>query len=652
MFKKITRVLMLISMVSISSVAWSQTVDNDNDGYDVSVDCDDNNSAVNPGASEVCNSIDDDCNSLTDDGLTFALYFTDADGDGFGANSDPGQSFCTAPSFSYAFSGGDCDDFDNSINPSATEICNLVDDDCDGIDDEGVTTVYYADSDGDTYGDASSTIDACSPLSGYVSDATDCNDANAAVNPGATEVCNTIDDDCDGLTDEDQSLTTGAMSGASDYCVPQTYGFATFSVAAVDGATSYTWTLPSGMSVLQGQGSATMSGFWTTNAAHAGIKGDVCVVASNACVSAVPVCKSINVQTTAPGRPGSIVGPGKLCPATSATFSVAAIGKASSYNWTLPAGLFITTGFGTNSINVVVDNNYVGGVISVVAVNGCGNSAIRSKTLYLNPITTPGVITGTSSGLCGASAVNYSTTGSLFASSYNWTVPSGAVITSGQGSNAIQVDFSGATGGGNVSVQAINGCGTSANRNLAVKLTPGQPSVISGPLSNCPGSVANYSVGAVPSATGYNWIVPGTASITGGQGTNAISVQWGLTEASGLTIRVIPSNACGNGTQRVQNGVSVANAACARLAAGTINDLTVYPNPASQDAIIRFTMEDASPAVIQIADITGRIVSTTTYDLTAGTHQLNLGVEELAAGLYTVSVVTSEKQSSLRLIIE
>jgi hypothetical protein len=652
MFKKITRVLMLISMVSISSVAWSQTVDNDNDGYDVSVDCDDNNAAVNPGASEVCNSIDDDCNGLADDGLTFTTYYADVDGDGFGASSDPGQSFCSTPSFQYAIIGGDCEDFDNSINPSATEVCNLVDDDCDGIDDEGVTTVYYADSDGDTYGDASSTIDACSPLSGYVSDATDCNDANAAVNPAATEVCNTIDDDCDGLTDEDQSLTTGAMSGASDYCVPQTYGFATFSVAAVDGATTYTWTLPSGMSVLQGQGSATMSGFWTTNAAHAGIKGNVCVVASNACVSAVPVCKSINVQTTAPGRPGSIVGAGKLCPGSNATYSISAIAKASSYSWTLPTGLSITSGAGTNSINVTADNSYIGGVVSVVAVNGCGNSAIRTKTLYLNPISTPGIITGTNSGLCGASAVNYSTTGSLSASSYNWTVPSGAVISSGQGTNAIQVDFSGATGGGNVSVQAINGCGTSANRNLAVKLTPGQPSLISGPLSNCPGSVANYSVGAVPSATGYNWIVPGTASITGGQGTNAISVQWGLTEASGLTIRVIPSNACGNGTQRVQNGISVANAACARLVSGTINNLSVYPNPAQEMAIVSFTMEDASPAVVQIADVTGRIVSTTSYDLMAGTHQLNLGVEELAAGLYTVSVVTSEKQSSLRLIID
>jgi hypothetical protein len=69
-------------------------------------------------------------------------------------------------------------------------------------------------------------------------------------------------------------------------------------------------------------------------------------------------------------------------------------------------------------------------------------------------------------------------------------------------------------------------------------------------------------------------------------------------------------------------------------------------------AIVSFTMEDASPAVVQIADVTGRIVSTTSYDLMAGTHQLNLGVVDLAAGLYTVSVVTSEKQSSLRLIIE
>ncbi|MBK7965344.1 MAG: putative metal-binding motif-containing protein [Bacteroidetes bacterium] len=48
-------------------------------------DCDDNNAAVNPGATEICNGIDDDCNGLSDDGLVFLDYYVDADGDGFGA---------------------------------------------------------------------------------------------------------------------------------------------------------------------------------------------------------------------------------------------------------------------------------------------------------------------------------------------------------------------------------------------------------------------------------------------------------------------------------------------------------------------------------------------------------------------------------------
>jgi hypothetical protein len=101
-------------------------------------------------------------------------------------------------------SEGDCDDADASVNPAAEEVCDGIDNDCDDEIDDGVTVDQYPDADSDGFGAATSTAERlCPGTPGYVPDNTDCDDANAAVNPGITESCDGLDDDCDGAVDED-----------------------------------------------------------------------------------------------------------------------------------------------------------------------------------------------------------------------------------------------------------------------------------------------------------------------------------------------------------------------------------------------------------------------------------------------------------------
>jgi hypothetical protein len=173
------------------------------DGYVGNTDdCDDADEDVGPGAAERCNGLDDDCDGDEDEGLDQTPAWRDADDDGFG---DPAieNGFCLRPA-GWTDNADDCADTDDQIAPGAPERCNGLDDDCDEDVDEGLPgTAWYADADGDGFGDPLAPVVACVSPAGHVGNDDDCDDTARDVSPGVVEACNGLDDDCDGSTDED-----------------------------------------------------------------------------------------------------------------------------------------------------------------------------------------------------------------------------------------------------------------------------------------------------------------------------------------------------------------------------------------------------------------------------------------------------------------
>ena len=204
-------------------------------------DCDDTTDLAHPEATEICDELDNDCDGTVDEEVTTTFY-ADVDADGWGDATVTEQA-CHLPT-GYAASAGDCDDTDAAVSPDATEVCNEVDDDCDGLVDDaddsldtGTATTWYADVDGDGYGDADSSSLACEQPSATVTDATDCDDGDAAVNPAATEVCDAADtdEDCSGAADDDDSgVDTSTRSTWYADADSDGYGDASSSTEACD----------------------------------------------------------------------------------------------------------------------------------------------------------------------------------------------------------------------------------------------------------------------------------------------------------------------------------------------------------------------------------------------------------------------------------
>ena len=194
-------------------------------------------------------------------------------------------------------------------------------------------------------------------------------------------------------------------------------------------------------------------------------------------------CKGTSSQRSVylysiPATPTPVTGAiNGVCAGTSGVpYSVTPVLAATSYNWTAPVNATIATGQGTTNVTVDYNASFTTGTLKVTADNVCGVSGIRSTTVRSIPVT-PGTIFGAATVCANQTGVAYSIAAVAGATSYAWTVPVGAVVANGQGSNSIIVNFG--TASGKVSVRSVNACGQSTLKNFTVTINCRQTKAIS-----------------------------------------------------------------------------------------------------------------------------------------------------------------------------
>lgn len=225
MSQMLTRVATLFAIVvAVLVTACNTETTNEIPVYTWSGDADTDVDADTDADSDVDTDTDTDADSDTDVDTdtdtdpvqeVYTTYWYDYDGDGFG-NPEITVSALSQPA-GWVTNSADCDDDDATVNPGGVEVCDTVDNDCDGSTDEDAIDAlnWIIDFDFDGYGDVGLGIitQSCTQPAGYADNATDCNDTDATVNPGADEVSNDVDDDCNGTVDD-----------VGDFCCPDADG--------------------------------------------------------------------------------------------------------------------------------------------------------------------------------------------------------------------------------------------------------------------------------------------------------------------------------------------------------------------------------------------------------------------------------------------
>ena len=402
--------------------------------------------------------------------------------------------------------------------------------------------------------------------------------------------------------------TPGAISGPTSAC---SGSLDTFSVAAVSGATTYTWSLPNGWT-----GTSTRD---TIIATAGSVGGTVSVTAGNSCGTSSAQTLVVT-QPTAPATPGVISGRDTLCSGGLDTFYIAPVNGATSYFWTLPNGWTGTSASDT----IIATAGSAGGTVLVRANNGCTSSSAQTFNVVVNTApATPGAISSRAAGCIAGSADTFSVAAVNGATSYTWTLPNGWTGTSTTNTIISTVGSS----GGTVSVTANGTCGNSAAQTLAVSVgAPATPIAILGSSIACgAGSRDSLYVTPISGATSYTWTLP--FGWTGSSTTNSIVATAG---SNGGIVTVKANNNCGSSSLQTL-AVTIGSAP------GTVGSITSRASACST----------GSPDTFSVAPVSGA----TSYTWTlpngwTGTSTTNTIIATIGASGGTVSVTANNSCGS------
>ena len=336
---------------------------------------------------------------------------------------------------------------------------------------------------------------------------------------------------------------------------------------------------------------------------------------------------------TSPPTPGTISGPDIACRNANATYSIIPVPGSESYSWTVPEGATILSGQNSPVIELLWDT--AGGTVSVIAGNACGNSTPSVKEVILTVLPdTPETIFGNEGG-CKNNMVSLYTDSVPGAVSYFWTVPSDAMVVTGQGTTNVMVNWGVLSG--NVTVVAENVCGQSipCTKYLETDSTAGDAGMISGSDTVCLNEDEYlYSIDIIPNADTYFWIVPEGGNIQSGQNTNSIVMEFGQSAVSGK-LTVYGVNECGQGEA---SSLDITVLDCSAIP-DTPDDrrMTLFPNPVT-DKLKILIDGHATGMTLQIRNVAGELVRTERI-FRSGESAFQVDVTGLSDGIYFIRLI-------------